>query len=65
MVHRDDLVAAMLLAAADPGAAGRTYIVTDGAPYSTREIYEAIEQQDPVRASALMYDHVIAKLQEL
>ena len=42
MIHRDDLVEAMLLAAADPRAAGRTYLVADAEPYSTRQIYAAI-----------------------
>ena len=42
MVHRDDLVEAALLCASDPRARGRTYVVTDGIPYSTRQIYEFI-----------------------
>ncbi len=42
MVHRDDLVDAALLCALDPRAAGRAYVVTDGRPYSTRQIYEFI-----------------------
>ena len=40
MVHRDTAVEALLLAAADARAAGRTYVVTDGTPYSTRELYD-------------------------
>jgi UDP-glucose 4-epimerase len=39
MVHIDDVVAALLLVASQPRAAGQTYIVTDGQVYSTREIY--------------------------
>jgi nucleoside-diphosphate-sugar epimerase len=42
MVHRDDLVEAALRCAIDPRARRRTYVVTDGHPYSTREIYEMI-----------------------
>ena len=40
MVHRDTAVDALLLAAADPRAAGRTYVVADARPYGTREIYD-------------------------
>jgi nucleoside-diphosphate-sugar epimerase len=40
MVHVDDVVRALLLAAANPQARGQTYIVTDGEVYSTRMIYE-------------------------
>jgi nucleoside-diphosphate-sugar epimerase len=42
MVHRDDLVEAAVLCAIDPRAIGRAYVVTDGAPYSTRQVYELI-----------------------
>jgi UDP-glucose 4-epimerase len=42
MVHRDDLVEAALLCASDPRAIGKAYVVTDGTPYSTRQIYEWI-----------------------
>ncbi len=42
MVHRDDLVEAALLCALDPRANGKAYVVTDGMPYSTRQIYEWI-----------------------
>jgi len=42
MVHRDDLVEAALRCAFDPRASGRTYVVTDGTPYSTRQVYESI-----------------------
>ena len=44
MVHVDDVVQALLLAAQKPEAAGQTYIVTDGVIYSTRTIYTAICQ---------------------
>ncbi len=42
MVHIDDVVQAATLAAEKPEAASQTYIVTDGTPYSTRQIYEWI-----------------------
>jgi len=42
MIHRDDLIEATLLAAFDPRAAGRTYILSDGRAYTTRQIHEAI-----------------------
>jgi UDP-glucose 4-epimerase len=42
MVHRDDLVEAALLCASDPRAISKAYVVTDGTPYSTRQIYEYI-----------------------
>jgi nucleoside-diphosphate-sugar epimerase len=42
MIHVDDLVRALLLAAEDKRANGEIYIATDGVPHSTREIYEAI-----------------------
>jgi UDP-glucose 4-epimerase len=42
MVHVDDVVQALLLAAETPAANGQVYIVTDGQIYTTREIYVAI-----------------------
>lgn len=42
MIHVDDVVRALLSAAANPQARGQTYIVTDGEVYSTRMIYEWI-----------------------
>lgn len=42
LVHVDDVVAAMRLAAEAPAANGRTYIVADARAYSGREIYGAI-----------------------
>ena len=39
MLHVDDAVAALVLAAEDPRAAGRTYTVTDGRAYSTHDVY--------------------------
>ncbi len=41
MVHVGNAVQALLLAASHPAAAGRTYLVADARPYSTREIYDA------------------------
>ena len=37
-----DVVSALLLAARSHAASGRTYLVTDGVPYSTRDIYDAM-----------------------
>jgi nucleoside-diphosphate-sugar epimerase len=42
MVHVDDAVQAMLLAAVKEQADGQVYIVTDGRAYSTRELYVMI-----------------------
>ena len=44
MIHVDDLVRALLLAAEDKRANGEIFIVTDGVPHSSREIYESICQ---------------------
>ena len=40
MVHVDDLVKAILLVAKDDRTNGEIFIVTDGVPHSSREIYE-------------------------
>ncbi len=42
MIHRDDLVEAAMRCAIDLRARGQTYVVTDGTPYSTRQVYEFI-----------------------
>ncbi len=42
MVHVVDVVRAAVLAAGTPIANGQCYIVTDGKPYSIRELYELI-----------------------
>ena len=39
MVHVDDVVESAIRASETPQAMGRTYIITDGRSYSTREIY--------------------------
>ena len=44
MIHVDDLVRALLLVAGDKRANGEIFIVTDGVPHSSGEIYEAICQ---------------------
>lgn len=44
MVHVADVVQAALLVADNDRAAGKTYIVTDERPYSTRQIYVWIRQ---------------------
>ena len=42
MIHVDDLVRALILVANDERANGEIFIATDGQPYSSREIYEAM-----------------------
>ena len=42
MIHVDDLVRAILLVVDDDRANGEIFIATDGAPYSSREIYNAM-----------------------
>jgi UDP-glucose 4-epimerase len=42
MIHVDDLVRAILLIAEDKRANGKIFIATDGTPYSSREIYNAM-----------------------
>lgn len=44
LVHVDDVVQAVLLAAVHPAATGKTYVITDGRPYSGRELYVVIRQ---------------------
>ncbi len=44
LVHVDDVVQAMLLAAAHPAATGQCYFVTDSQPYSGRELYIIIRR---------------------
>ena len=39
MIHVDDLVRACLMLAEDDRTNGETFIITDGTPYSSREIY--------------------------
>ena len=42
MIHVDDLVRVLLLVAKDERANGEIFIATDGNPYSSREIYDAM-----------------------
>ncbi|MEW6165073.1 MAG: NAD-dependent epimerase/dehydratase family protein [Pseudomonadota bacterium] len=52
LVHVDDVVEAMRLVAQRQEANGRTYIVADPHPYSSREIYDALRavlQKPPLR----------------
>jgi UDP-glucose 4-epimerase len=42
MIHVEDLVRALLLVAVDKRADGEIFIVTDGVPHSSREIYETL-----------------------
>lgn len=45
MVHVKDLVAAAILVAEKPSAAGQVYIVTDSHGYSTRQIFDQIRAE--------------------
>lgn len=42
LVSTEDVVNAILLASGNRAASGRTYIVTDGTPYSSRDIFDAM-----------------------
>ena len=42
MIHVDDLVRAMLLVSKEERSNGEVFIATDGAPYSSRDIYNAM-----------------------
>jgi UDP-glucose 4-epimerase len=42
MIHVDDLVRAILLVSEDKRANGEIFIATDGTPYSSREVYDAM-----------------------
>ena len=44
LVHVEDVVQALLLAATHSAAAGQRYLVTDGQPYSGRELYLLIRR---------------------
>lgn len=44
MLHVEDAVQALLLAAVRPEAAGQVYVATDGHAYATSEIYRLISQ---------------------
>ena len=57
MVHVDDVALAARLAAMHPEACGRTFIITDGQQYSTRDMFEwiceALERPVPSRSLPL------------
>jgi len=60
-----DAVSALLLAARSPAASGRTYLVTDGVPYSTRDIYDAMRSalhRRPVAWAAPLWAFRVAAL---
>ena len=65
VVHVADAADAVVLAANDPGAAGRLFIVTDGRPCSTREMYEwicdALGKEVPRRTLPLFVFRWLAK----
>lgn len=54
MIHVDDLVDAILLVSKDERANGEIFIATDGTPYSSRQLYDAmcnIEGKNPSKWS--------------
>lgn len=44
MLHVENAVDALLLAASDPRAAGQIYIVADADAYTTRQVYDAVRE---------------------
>lgn len=44
MVHVEDVARAAILVAESPAASGQIYLVTDGRPYSTRELYDLMRR---------------------
>lgn len=66
MVHAADVVHAAMLAAERPEACGQVYIVTDGTPYSTRQIHawicEGLGRSVPSRSIPLAMLHVLARI---
>jgi UDP-glucose 4-epimerase len=66
LLHVDDAAEAVVLAANEPRAAGRLFIVTDGHPCSTREMYEwicgALGTESPRRALPLVAFRCLAKV---
>jgi len=66
MVHVDDIIRAALLVAEHPKAVGRAYIVSDGAAYSTQQIYqwicEALGRKPPRWVVPLSVLRLFAKL---
>jgi nucleoside-diphosphate-sugar epimerase/GT2 family glycosyltransferase len=53
MVHVDDVVQALVLAATRPEANGKVYYITDGVTYSTRAIYDGIRAALGLRPARL------------
>lgn len=62
MLHVENAVDALVLAGTLPAAAGRTYLVTDGRDYSTREIYDAVRAALGRRPSALSIPEGVFRL---
>jgi nucleoside-diphosphate-sugar epimerase len=65
LVHVDDAAEAVVLAATVPKAAGRLFLVTDGHPRSTREMFvrisEALGKEVPARAMPLTAFRLLAR----
>jgi nucleoside-diphosphate-sugar epimerase len=69
MVDVRDVVQAALLAATNPVAAGKVYIITDGQTYSTRQIYEwicvALQRSVPRREIPLTLLRLAARIGDM
>lgn len=69
MVDVRDVVQAAMLAATNPAAAGKTYIVTDGQAYSTRRIYvwicEALHIPVPSWSMPLSAMRIVARIGDI
>jgi nucleoside-diphosphate-sugar epimerase len=65
LVHVDDAAEAVVLAASLPQAAGRLFLVTDGHPCSTREMFvwisDALGRSVPARAIPLVAFRLLAR----
>jgi len=65
MLHVDDAADAVVLAANEPGAVGRLFVVTDGNPCSTRQMYEwistALGKDVPARSMPLSAFRALAR----
>ncbi len=69
MVHVVDVAEAAIIAAERPAASGQTYIVTDGRPYSTRELYAlmrvALGRKKPRLSIPIKALHAAARLGDM
>ena len=69
MIHINDVVRGAILAASTQVSAGKTYILSDGIDYSTRQLYEIICQsigkKIPLWTVPVLSLHFIAKIGDL